>query len=60
MPPLTATATIYVSLKDVNDNPPVFNMSHYKMSVAENLPKYSFVGKVRVSYCTVQSVIETN
>ncbi|XP_067948200.1 protocadherin beta-10-like isoform X2 [Watersipora subatra] len=46
VPPLTATAAVYVTLKDVNDNSPVFNMSYYQMSVAENMPKYSFVGKV--------------
>lgn len=48
-PPLTATAAVYVRVADENDNPPRFNVSHYKMSVAENMPKYSFVGKVSKS-----------
>ena len=52
MPPLTATAAVYVTLKDVNDNSPVFNMSYYQMSVAENMPKYSFVGKVCIFVAT--------
>ncbi|KAF6016771.1 PCDH1 [Bugula neritina] len=45
-PPLTATAAVFVQIADLNDNAPSFNVTHYEMSVAENMPKYSFVGKV--------------
>ncbi len=36
-PPLTATTTIYVNVKDVNDNPPDIEKSLYEINVAENV-----------------------
>ena len=36
VPSLTATATLTISLVDVNDNTPIFSPSTYTWSVAEN------------------------
>jgi protocadherin Fat 4 len=36
-PALTATATVYVNVKDVNDNPPDIDKSIYEVNVAENV-----------------------
>ena len=36
-PPLTATTTIYVNVKDVNDNPPDIEKTVYEINVAENV-----------------------
>ena len=54
---MTATAAVYIRLADINDNSPRFNVSHYRMSVAENMPKYSFVGKVCIYTYSLDTVI---
>lgn len=42
-PPRSATAQIEISVKDTNDNPPVFSQDEYRLSVSENLPPGSSV-----------------
>lgn len=37
-PPLSSTATVLVTIHDVNDNEPIFDQSFYNVSVAENEP----------------------
>ena len=37
-PVLTATSTVYINVKDVNDNPPVVEKSLYEVSAAEDVP----------------------
>ena len=37
-PVLTATATVYVNVKDINDNPPIIEKSLYEVNIAEDLP----------------------
>ncbi|XP_046590882.1 cadherin-related tumor suppressor [Neodiprion lecontei] len=41
-----ATATLTVTLNDINDNPPTFNQSSYEAFLPENSPPQSFVYKV--------------
>ncbi|XP_028909512.1 cadherin-20 [Ornithorhynchus anatinus] len=43
---LAGTATVNISLSDVNDNPPRFPQKHYQMSVSESAPVSSTVGRV--------------
>ncbi len=45
----TATATATVTISDVNDNTPAFSQSTYTMSVLENDPKDTQVGRVYAS-----------
>ncbi|XP_055473369.1 protocadherin gamma-B6-like, partial [Psammomys obesus] len=45
-PPRSATTQIEVSVKDTNDNPPVFSQEEYRVSVSENLPPGSSVLRV--------------
>ena len=35
---MTSTATVYVNVKDINDNPPVIEKSLYEVNVAEDVP----------------------
>lgn len=44
--PKQATATLTVTLTDINDNPPIFNQSSYEAYLPENSPPRSFVYKV--------------
>ncbi|XP_015586375.2 cadherin-related tumor suppressor [Cephus cinctus] len=44
--PKKATATLTVTLTDINDNPPIFNQSLYEAYLPENSPSHSFVYKV--------------
>lgn len=37
-PPLSANLTVLVEVQDVNDNPPVFELAEYKVSVLETMP----------------------
>ncbi|XP_036234483.1 cadherin-19 [Molothrus ater] len=43
---LSATATVTINLSDVNDNPPEFQQRLYYMSVSEEAPVGTTVGKV--------------
>lgn len=45
-PPLSSTATVLVTIHDVNDNEPIFDQSFYNVSVAENEPKGRCILKV--------------
>lgn len=36
-PVLTATSTVYVNVKDINDNPPVIEKSLYEVNIAEDV-----------------------
>ncbi|XP_036060639.1 protocadherin gamma-B6 isoform X9 [Onychomys torridus] len=45
-PPRSATTQIEISVKDNNDNPPVFSKEEYRLSVSENLPPGSSVLQV--------------
>ncbi|XP_052597965.1 protocadherin gamma-B6 isoform X11 [Peromyscus californicus insignis] len=45
-PPRSATTQIEISVKDINDNPPVFSKEEYRISVSENLPPGSSVLQV--------------
>ena len=47
-PPLTATTTIYVNVKDVNDNPPEIEKSLYEISVDENVDVGTSVLQLKV------------
>uniref|UniRef100_A0A8C4R8C9 Cadherin 6 n=1 Tax=Eptatretus burgeri TaxID=7764 RepID=A0A8C4R8C9_EPTBU len=44
---LTGTATVIISLSDINDNPPRFPQSTYQLSVSENAHPGSEVGRLR-------------
>uniref|UniRef100_A0ACB8EBN7 Uncharacterized protein n=1 Tax=Sphaerodactylus townsendi TaxID=933632 RepID=A0ACB8EBN7_9SAUR len=48
-PARTGTAKIWVSVIDVNDNPPVFAQKSYKVSFKENAPKGSSVVQVKAT-----------
>ena len=39
---MTATATVYVNVKDINDNPPIIAKSLYEVNVAEDVS----IGKI--------------
>nr|XP_044988518.1 protocadherin gamma-B6 isoform X17 [Jaculus jaculus] len=45
-PPRSATTQIEISVKDTNDNPPVFSEEEYRISISENLPPGSPVLEV--------------
>ncbi|XP_031221347.1 protocadherin gamma-B6 isoform X10 [Mastomys coucha] len=45
-PPRSATTQIEISVKDINDNPPVFSKEEYRISVSENLSPGSSVLRV--------------
>ena len=47
-PPLTATTTIYVNVKDVNDNPPEIEKSLYEINVDENVDVGTSVLQLKV------------
>ena len=43
---LARSATIEVSVGNINDNGPVFTSTTFTMSITENLPAKSYVGRV--------------
>ncbi|XP_025835928.1 cadherin-related tumor suppressor [Agrilus planipennis] len=47
--PHKTTATLTVTLTDINDNPPTFNQTQYEAFIAENLPASSFVYHVQAT-----------
>jgi len=48
-PPLTATATVYVNIKDINDNPPDIGKNLYEVDVAESVEVGTEVLQIKVS-----------
>ncbi|KAM5173172.1 protocadherin gamma-B7-like isoform 2-T2 [Mantella aurantiaca] len=48
-PPLSTTRTIWLEVKDVNDNPPVFEETKYDVYVPENKAAGSSIYKVQAS-----------
>lgn len=46
IPQLTSTAEIIVDVINTNDNYPIFDSTEYQMTVYENSPKGTVVGKV--------------
>uniref|UniRef100_A0A6P4FXR2 Protein dachsous n=1 Tax=Drosophila rhopaloa TaxID=1041015 RepID=A0A6P4FXR2_DRORH len=49
VPPLSSSATVLVTIHDVNDNEPIFDQSFYNVSVAENEPVGRCILKVSAS-----------
>lgn len=47
-PAMSSTATVLVTIHDVNDNEPIFDQSFYNVSVAENEPRGRCILKVSV------------
>ena len=45
----SATASVVISIKDVNDEPPRFTKLNYVFYIAENRPKNTTVGRVNVT-----------
>ncbi|XP_016848468.2 protocadherin gamma-B5 [Anolis carolinensis] len=48
-PPKTGTAKIWITVIDVNDNPPVFTQELYMVTVKENIPNGSLVVEVKAT-----------
>nr|CAD7256491.1 unnamed protein product [Timema shepardi]CAD7569152.1 unnamed protein product [Timema californicum] len=46
LPQLSSSATVFVTIHDVNDNEPIFDQSFYNVSVSENEPKGRCILKV--------------
>lgn len=59
IPPLSATATVLVTIHDVNDNEPIFDQSFYNVSVAENESKGTCILTVSAtdSDCGVNAMV---
>ncbi|XP_026678453.1 protein dachsous-like [Diaphorina citri] len=49
VPALSSSATVLVTIHDVNDNEPIFDQSFYNVTIPENKPKGSCILKVRTS-----------
>lgn len=47
-PPLSSTATVLVTIQDVNDNEAIFDQSFYNVSIAENVALGRCILKVSV------------
>ncbi|NWX69921.1 PCD23 protein, partial [Alca torda] len=50
-PSLTSTATVLITVLDVNDNPPVFSSPEYHIHVKESIPVGSHVTEVSANDC---------
>ncbi|XP_024054011.2 protocadherin-23 [Terrapene carolina triunguis] len=50
-PPLNSSATVLVTVLDVNDNPPVFSNLEYRIHVRENIPIGSHITMVSANDC---------
>lgn len=51
LPPLNSTATVLITVLDVNDNPPVFSSPEYHVHVKESIPVGSHVTEVSANDC---------
>ena len=45
-PPLSATASVHITVRDVNDNSPIFSQKTYFVTVSEDTPQYKQVIQV--------------
>ena len=45
-PPLSATASVHITVRDVNDNSPIFSQKTYFVTVSEDTPQYKSVIQV--------------
>ena len=59
-PVLTATATVYVNVKDINDNPPSFPHSEYNVVLPENNLPGVKVTQIKASTCRDYRLIPTS
>ncbi|XP_077330333.1 protocadherin gamma-C5-like isoform X26 [Lithobates pipiens] len=48
-PPRSGSTQITVAVLDVNDNPPIFDLSRYKINVRENIPLKSVIMKLNAT-----------
>ena len=48
-PPLSSTATVYINVKDVNDNAPEFSAAVYRAAVQEDAPPGSSILAVQAT-----------
>ncbi|XP_067663875.1 protocadherin gamma-A3-like [Haliotis asinina] len=48
-PPMTATTTVIITVDDVNDQAPVFDMNKFQLSVPEESKSYTSVGQITAS-----------
>ncbi|KAF1498963.1 Protocadherin-23, partial [Eudyptula minor] len=51
MPSLNSTATVLITVLDVNDNPPVFSSPEYHIHVKESIPVGSHITEVSANDC---------
>lgn len=56
-PPMSSTATVLVTVLDVNDNEPIFDQSFYNVTVPENEVVGSCILKVSAFYSSFESYI---
>jgi len=47
--PLSLAVPVTITIIDVNDNPPVFNMSMYALSTREDSPYNTVIAEISVS-----------
>ncbi|XP_043369203.1 protocadherin-23 isoform X2 [Dermochelys coriacea] len=50
-PPLNSSATVLITVLDVNDNPPVFSNLEYRIHVRENIPIGSHITVISATDC---------
>ncbi|NXW56720.1 PCD23 protein, partial [Eurystomus gularis] len=50
-PPMNSTATVLITVLDVNDNPPVFSSPEYHVHVKESIPIGSHITEVSANDC---------
>lgn len=50
-PSLNSTATVLITVLDVNDNPPVFSSPEYHIHVKESIPVGSYITEVSANDC---------
>lgn len=48
-PPLSSTAQMNITIKDVDDNCPIFNPAHYKITIREDISKDTILVKIMAS-----------
>ncbi|XP_042663784.1 protocadherin-23 [Tyto alba] len=58
MPSLNSTATVLITVLDVNDNPPVFSSMEYHIHVKESIPVGSHITEVSADDCDASTNAE--